>query len=72
MIYYNPDLYWGYIIQVRGTRIERILSRVLPMTIWAFIVEYFGFDIPFSSTTSIVTIIGSALGFLLSLLFVAQ
>jgi putative membrane protein len=65
MISYNPDLYWRHIIQVRGTRIERIFSRVLPMTIWAFVIEYGQFDIPFSSTTSIVTIIGSALGFLL-------
>ena len=65
MICYNPDLYWRYIVQARGTRIERIFSRVLPMTLWAFAVEYYGFDIPFSSTTSIVAIIGSALGFLL-------
>jgi putative membrane protein len=65
MINYDPQLYWRYIISSHGTRVERIFSRVLPMTFWAFIVEYNGFDIPFSSTTSIVTIIGSALGFLL-------
>lgn len=65
MIDYNPQLYWRYLVQSRGTRVERIMSRVLPLTVWAFFIEYFGFDIPFSTTTSIVTIIGSALGFLL-------
>ena len=65
MITYDPHRYWRYLIHARGTRIERIFSRVIPLTIWAFFIEYFGYDIPFSSTTSIVSIIGSALGFLL-------
>ncbi len=65
MIQYDPQVYWRYLLHAHGTRIERIFSRVVPLTLWAFFVEYFEYDISSVSTTSIVSIIGSALGFLL-------
>jgi putative membrane protein len=65
MIPYDPQNFWSHIFAGRSSRIDRILSRVLPLTLWAFFIEFFALDDPFKSTTSLVSMIGAALGFLL-------
>lgn len=65
MITYDPHHFWSHIFAGRESRIERILSRVFPLTLWAFFIEFFALDEPFVGTTSLVSMIGAALGFLL-------
>lgn len=51
MITYDPHHFWSHIFAGRESRIERILSRVFPLTLWAFFIEFFALDAPFTGTT---------------------